>query len=141
MRIGELSQTSGVPTSTIRYYEQRGLISKPARTASGYRQYDESALQQLQLIRMSQQLGFSLDDLPRLLDTDGNWDHQQILTKLSQHKADMQKLIEQLTVQLSVLGKLENVLSNTWAQGKCLPYERIKALLDETTNKNGANKS
>ena len=37
MRIGELSERSGVPTKTIRYWEQSGLVAEPARTGSGYR--------------------------------------------------------------------------------------------------------
>ena len=36
MRIGEVAELEGVPTATLRYYERRGLLSRPARTESGY---------------------------------------------------------------------------------------------------------
>ena len=41
VRISELADRVGVPTSTVRYYERVGLLAVPARTASGYRDYDE----------------------------------------------------------------------------------------------------
>ena len=41
MQIGRVAERSGVPAKTIRYYEEIGLISKPERTAGGYRAYDK----------------------------------------------------------------------------------------------------
>jgi MerR family copper efflux transcriptional regulator len=43
MRIGELAEQAGMSTKAIRYYEQIGILAPPARTASGYRSYDEAA--------------------------------------------------------------------------------------------------
>ena len=43
VRISELAESAGVPTSTVRYYERVGLMALPARTASGYRDYGEDA--------------------------------------------------------------------------------------------------
>jgi MerR family copper efflux transcriptional regulator len=37
MRIGELTERSGVPSTALRYYEQVGRLPAPSRTASGYR--------------------------------------------------------------------------------------------------------
>ena len=47
MRISELAERVGVPTSTVRYYERVGLVASPARTASGYRDYDDDAASRL----------------------------------------------------------------------------------------------
>ena len=44
MRIGEPADQAGISTKAIRYYEQIGILAPPARTASGYRAYDEAAL-------------------------------------------------------------------------------------------------
>ena len=63
MKIGELAQHSGVAPSTIRFYESKGLL-KSTRSSNGYRQYNSDSLRQIQLIRFSQSLGFSLDEMP-----------------------------------------------------------------------------
>jgi MerR-like DNA binding protein len=47
MRISELADRVGVPTSTVRYYERIGLIGAPSRTGSGYRAYDEESATRL----------------------------------------------------------------------------------------------
>ncbi|MGH9847657.1 MAG: MerR family DNA-binding transcriptional regulator, partial [Blastocatellia bacterium] len=45
MRIGELATQAGVNIQTIRFYERRGLLKKPHRTASGYRDYPTTAVE------------------------------------------------------------------------------------------------
>ena len=52
---------------TIRYYERRGLLPQPARTASGYRKYSDDAIRRLRFIRQAQALGFSLSEIEELL--------------------------------------------------------------------------
>ena len=47
MRISQLADSAGVPTSTVRYYERVGLMVAPARTASGYRDYADDAAARL----------------------------------------------------------------------------------------------
>jgi DNA-binding transcriptional MerR regulator len=67
MRIGELAARTGVSVQTIRYYERRGLIPRPARTPAGYRTYGEADLDRLAFLRRAQALGFPLADAHRLL--------------------------------------------------------------------------
>lgn len=52
---------------TLRYYERRGLLTKPPRLASGYRQYPAEALSRLQLIKQAQTLGLTLTEIAELL--------------------------------------------------------------------------
>src|SRR5262249_34409204 len=66
-RIGWLSRQSGVNIETIRYYEREGLLAKPPRTKSGYRSYGPSDARRLGFVRRTRALGFSLDDVRRLL--------------------------------------------------------------------------
>jgi MerR family transcriptional regulator, copper efflux regulator len=63
MRIGELSRQSGVPATTLRYYEQAGLLPAPGRTVSGYRAYDEEALSRLAFIRAAQSVGLTIAEI------------------------------------------------------------------------------
>jgi len=66
--IGQLAKEAGVPTSTVRYYERRGLLRPATRTGSGaYRRYGDDELGQLRFVRAAQASGFSLDDVATLL--------------------------------------------------------------------------
>jgi len=67
MRSGELAKRSGVSPDTLRHYERLGVLARPRRTASGYRDYPESAVARVQLIRRAVVLGFSLNELARIL--------------------------------------------------------------------------
>ncbi len=66
--IGQLAKEAGVPTTTVRYYERRGLLRPSTRVGSGnYRSYNEDELEQLRFIRAAQATGFSLEDIATLL--------------------------------------------------------------------------
>ena len=67
MTIGELAKRAGVNVQTVRYYERRGLLPEPERLPSGYRVYGGPALERLQFIRRSQELGFTLSEIGELL--------------------------------------------------------------------------
>jgi DNA-binding transcriptional MerR regulator len=67
MRSGELATRAGVSADTLRHYERKGLLAAPHRSANGYRQYPASALQRVQLIQRALDMGFSLDELARVL--------------------------------------------------------------------------
>ena len=67
MRIGEIAQRSGVPAHTIRFYEERKLVTRAGRTSAGYRIYPERVLDELGFIRRAQRLGFSLDEIREIL--------------------------------------------------------------------------
>ena len=66
LTIGELAERGGVRTSTLRYYEDEGLL-RPAGRKSGQRRYDESAVELLTVIRFCRALGFSLEEIRTLL--------------------------------------------------------------------------
>lgn len=67
MKIGELGNRADVPAKTIRYYEQIGIMPAPERTASGYRDYDEPALERLQFIRAAQAVSLTLGEIREIL--------------------------------------------------------------------------
>jgi len=66
MTIGQLSETTGVPASTIRYYERIGLLPEPVRV-SGKRRYSPDAVHRLAALRLAQACGFRLDEMRQLL--------------------------------------------------------------------------
>ncbi len=67
LKIGELSARTQVAVATIRYYETLGLLEPTARAESGYRYYDDTAVQRLQFIRKAQSLHFSLSDIQQIV--------------------------------------------------------------------------
>lgn len=69
--IGELAKAAGVKSDTVRFYERSGLLPAAARTEAGYRTYDARALQRLRFIKKAQALGFSLDEVGRIISMRG----------------------------------------------------------------------
>ena len=67
LSIGQVAGKTRLTRDTIRYYERLGLFPKPRRTPAGYRQYGESILARLRLIRNAQEFGFSLRDIASFL--------------------------------------------------------------------------
>lgn len=66
MNIGIASEKSGLPSKTIRYYEDIGLL-RPLRTDNGYRDYSMADVHRLRFLQRSRSLGFSVDECRQLL--------------------------------------------------------------------------
>jgi len=67
LTIGHLAREAGINLETVRYYERRGLLPKPPRSASGYRLFPAEAARRLKFIQRAQELGFSLREVQELL--------------------------------------------------------------------------
>lgn len=71
MWIGRTAKAAGVNAQTLRYYERRGLLPKPSRRGSGYREYSADAVHVVRFIKRAQDLGFSLDEIEQLIELRG----------------------------------------------------------------------
>jgi MerR family transcriptional regulator, mercuric resistance operon regulatory protein len=69
LRSSQVAESAGVNRQTLRYYERRGLLSDPARTAGGHRLYPPETVTILRVIKAAQRLGFTLEEIIELLDT------------------------------------------------------------------------
>ena len=67
LRSGELASRAGVSTDTLRYYEQKGVLSPPPRSSNGYRCYPAESLERVHLVRSALRIGFSIDELSHVL--------------------------------------------------------------------------
>jgi DNA-binding transcriptional MerR regulator len=68
VRIGEIARQAAVPAKTIRFWEGQGLVPEPARTATGYRDYDPGILERLAFVRHAQAAGLTLEQIRQILD-------------------------------------------------------------------------
>ncbi|MGH8982716.1 MAG: heavy metal-responsive transcriptional regulator [Acidimicrobiia bacterium] len=67
MRIGVLAEQTELSTKTIRYYEAIGVLPKPERTPSGYREYTSEAAERLRFVRSAQAVGLTLGEIREIL--------------------------------------------------------------------------
>jgi DNA-binding transcriptional MerR regulator len=69
LTIGEVARQAGVAATTLRYYEQIGLVPAPARLG-GQRRYDDSVLARLEVVRLCKSAGFALEEIQLLFADD-----------------------------------------------------------------------
>jgi DNA-binding transcriptional MerR regulator len=67
LRAGELARAVGVSADTLHHYERKGVLARPRRSANGYREYPLEALERVRLVRRALAIGFTLDELARIL--------------------------------------------------------------------------
>jgi MerR family copper efflux transcriptional regulator len=98
VKIGELAERTGTTTKTIRYYESIDLLAEPERTDSGYRSYDESAVDRLRFIRQAQGTGLSLLEIRSILELKdaGSRSCEHTAELIQRHLADIDAQIDQL---------------------------------------------
>ncbi len=98
MKIGELGKRTDVPTKTIRYYEDIGLLPEPERTYNGYRDYHDDAVLRLRFIRDAQATGLSLTEIASILDlrSVGEGTCHHVIELLERHLEDLDRHIENL---------------------------------------------
>ena len=92
LSIGELSESTGVPTTTLRYYDELGLV-RPAARAAGQRRYAASAVRDVGLILFFREIGFSLAEIGRFVAGERQSRREMIDRKLAE-LAEQQHRIE-----------------------------------------------
>ena len=80
MTVHEVSKISGVSIRTLQYYDSIGLLKPSDYTESGYRLYDDIAMERLQLILLFRELEFPLKDIKKILDSP-NFDKEKALAQ------------------------------------------------------------
>jgi DNA-binding transcriptional MerR regulator len=100
VRISQLAETVGVPTSTVRYYERIGLLGAPARTASGYRDFDDGEASRLLFITRARRMGLSCEQIAAMLPA---WDgsdcaaaQERVLSLIRRKQAEIAERIAEL---------------------------------------------
>lgn len=97
MTVNDVSKLTGVSVRTLQYYDRIGLLKPSAYTESGYRLYDDTALEKLQQILLFKELEFSLKEISRIIDApdfDRNKALEQQIQLLTMKKEHLENLID-----------------------------------------------
>lgn len=136
---GQLAQRAQINLETVRFYEQEGLLAPPLRTISGYRKFEEVAVDRLAFVKRAKALGFSLGEIRELLAIqDGHADAcvevrdlvQSKLAIVRDKKAELEKLETQLSAALRKCNR---------ASKREPPKQKLKAcpVLNQLAGSNG----
>jgi DNA-binding transcriptional MerR regulator len=123
-RISQLADRSGIPATTLRYYESEGLLPA-ARTRSGYRVYDDEAVERLAFISSAKMLGLPLEEIRELL---GVWElgecaavRSRLLPLVTARIADAEARVAELSAFTAFLAGVHERLTEPAPTGACGP--------------------
>src|SRR5436309_1129256 len=110
MRISELAQLTDVSIRSLRHYEQKGLL-RPRRLENGYRDYDETAIEQVRVIQFYLGLDLNTDEIGRIVNCKGQhvWegDHSACAENLlSLYTQKMQAIDDEMQVLTEIKTRL-----------------------------------
>lgn len=116
--IGVVAGQFGCSIETIRYYEKKGLLAPPPRSAGGHRLYNTDHIEQLTFIRRSRELGFSMSEIRQLHSI---VDKMEVSCEKVKGIAD--KHLEDIAAKIADLVKMQSVLSklSTQCSGQDVP--------------------
>ena len=120
MTIGRLARRTGVTVDTLRFYERQGIIARPRRLVSGYRNYSEQDIDRMQFVKDAKGLGFSLREIRELLSMGVRSTHEcGPLTRKAESK------LTEMTIEIARLQRLQRTLRKMVCdcQG-CVPASR-----------------
>ena len=121
MKISDLAEQTGVPTKTIRYYEDVGLLPMATRQPNGYREYREVDVDRLRLVAGARRLDFSLAEISEIIDLrDRQIAPCGVLLDLLNQKA------EEISQRISELQRVQKDLEALYSVGLTFPTDDVE---------------
>ena len=112
LTIGKVARKAGVGIETIRFYERKGLIEKPPRKESGYRQFPVETVSRIRFIRQAKELGFTLEEIKELLSL-----KHDLSAKSGDVKMKVESKINDIQGKIRILQNMEKILVDL--KGSC----------------------
>ena len=137
LTIGRVARLAGVGVETVRFYERKGLIPKPPRKHSGYRQYPEDAVTRIRFIRWAKDLGFTLKEIGVLLALrlDPRATSRDVRTRAKAKIADIDEKFRTLQRMKKALAGLEAACSGRASVSDCPILEALEEVSVERKTK------
>lgn len=125
LTIGRLAKAAGVGVETVRYYQQRGLLSVPPRRGA-FRYYPQQAVGRIRFIKRAQELGFSLDEISQLLQLEDGVERSAIRAIARQRLEQIENKLADLTRMQAVLNQLVQDCERCAGEVPCPIIDSIK---------------
>ncbi|MCH7557791.1 MAG: MerR family DNA-binding protein [Planctomycetes bacterium] len=121
LSIGQVARQAGFGVETVRFYERQGLLEKPPRKESGYRQYPPEAVSRLHFIKKAKEVGFSLKEIKELLllRLDSAATCQDVRSRAEAKILDIKQKIQALTRMKQALTDLTKACSGRGSVSEC----------------------
>jgi len=129
--IGQLSKDTGVKVTTIRYYEEVGVLNKPERTQGHQRRYNAAALERLRFIKHARDLGFTIQAIESLIQLQESPEKscKEATDIANEQLLDVRRRIKQLN---SLEKELARIVKSCRGEGTSQSCHVLAALADHT---------
>jgi MerR family mercuric resistance operon transcriptional regulator len=117
--IGRLASAADVNVETIRYYQRRRLLEKPSRPEGGFRLYSPDAVRRVRFIKRAQALGFTLDEVGRLLLLEDTRECRKARDIAADKLKKINEKLADLSAIRNVLAKLIKKCDSGYKPGVC----------------------
>ena len=121
LRTGDVAKQADVNLETIRFYERKGLLPKPPRTASGYRTFSPDMVRRVRFIKRTQDLGFSLREIKEVLAlrVDPDTTCADVRRRAEEKIADIEQKVRDLQRMKKALVRLAAACPGRGAMSAC----------------------
>ncbi len=125
MRIGEAAEAAGLEATAIRFYEKQGVLPRPGRTDSGYRDYTDGDVDLLRFVRRARNLEIPLDDVRQIVElrSRGQAPCGVVRRVMAREATAIESRIAELEVlrdELTRLRDLADRVADDWPGGDCV---------------------
>lgn len=129
MTIGRIARECDLPVSTLRYWERVGLLSPATRTDNNYRVYADDAAARIRLIRISQSVGFTIEDIRTLLRLMDRRVQQcsSVRAVIERRLEAVDQHIEELREHRRKLQSMHNLCEKPEVADRCRALDRLNA--------------
>ncbi|PIJ50632.1 Cu(I)-responsive transcriptional regulator [Erwinia sp. OLTSP20] len=115
MNISDVAKRTGLTSKTIRFYEEKGLVTPPVRNLNGYRCYDARHVEELTLLRQARQVGFNLEECREMV---------QLFNNPARHSAEVKHRTLQKVAEIeNHIGELQRMRTRLLALAAQCPED------------------